>query len=375
MDASPVRRRSRRALLWAALAILVVAGGFTGLMMARRADGKGAGAAAAAGTRRPGKGDAKPAAPAAPVEVAVVRRGSIDTWLETTATLEARNSAVLVARRQGQVMELPAEEGEWVAEGVVLAKLDDTDARLAVERAEVALEVARHEEERARKMQGEGYLSAKDWDDVELRLRTAKVDLDQKRFELSQTRITAPFAGRVVERSVNRGETVAAGQACFRLLEYDPVLARLYFPERELDRIHPGQQAALELDAQPGRSFAARVTLVNPIVDRANGTFKVTLEAPNPGALLRPGSFARVRLKTGSFADALLMPKRGLISEDGEQFVFIARGDTVARAPVTVGAIEGEQAQILAGLAPGDRVVTIGQGGLKPGARIKVTAF
>jgi len=82
-----------------------------------------------------------------------------------------------------------------------------------------------------------------------------------------------------------------------------------------------------------------------------------------------------VRLKTGSFADALLMPKRGLISEDGEQFVFVARGDTVARAPVTVGAIEGEQAQILAGLSPGDRVVTIGQGGLKPGARIKVTAF
>jgi len=374
MDALPARRHSRRALLWTALAILAVAAGATGLMMARRADGQGAGAAAP-GTHRSGKNDPKPAAPAAPVEVAVVRRGSIDTWLETTATLEARNSAVLVARRQGQVMELPAEEGEWVAQGAVLARLDDTDARLAVERAEVALEVARHEEERARKMQGEGYMSDKDWDDVELRLRTAKVDLDQKRFELSQTRITAPFAGRVVERSINRGETVAVGQACFRLLEYDPVLARLYFPERELDRIRPGQQAALELDAQPGRSFAARVTLVNPVVDRANGTFKVTLEAPNPGALLRPGCFARVRLKTGSFADALLMPKRGLISEDGEQFVFVARGDTVARAPVTVGAIEGEQAQILAGLSPGDRVVTIGQGGLKPGARIKVTAF
>jgi membrane fusion protein (multidrug efflux system) len=368
------RHRSRRALWWSALAVIVIAGSLTVLFVARNADGKGS---------RPanvGKGGArkavvKEASPAAPVELSEVRRGGIDTWLETTATLEARNSAQLVAHRQGQVLELLAEEGQWVERGAVLARLDDTEARLAVERAELALDVARREQERAGRMQSEGYLSPKEWDDVRLRLRNTTLELDQARYSLSQTRITAPFSGRVSERSINLGETVSPGQSCFRLIDFNPVRVRLYFPERELDRVRVGQPAALTLDAQPGHAFAARVALVNPVVDHSNGTFKVTLEAPNPGGLLRPGSFARVRLKTGSFADALLLPRRGVLTEDGEQFVFVARGDTVSRARVAVGAVEGDQAQILAGVVAGDRVVTVGQGGLKPGARIKVTTF
>jgi membrane fusion protein (multidrug efflux system) len=376
MEVARPRNRSRRVLWWSALGVIVIAGSLTAMFVARNADGKGSRTAnAASGGARKTGAKAKEASPAAPVELSQVRRGGIDTWLETTATLEARNSALLVARRQGQVLKLLAEEGQWVGKGATLAQLDDTEARLAVERAELALDVTTREQERATRMQSEGYLSPKDWDDVQQRLRNAKLELDQARYNLSQTRITAPFPGRVTERAINLGETVSSGQACFRLLDFDPVLVRLYFPERELDRVRIGQPATLTLDAQPGHVFSARVALVNPVVDHSNGTFKVTLEAPNPGGLLRPGSFARVRLKTGSFADALLLPRRGLLNEDGEQFVFVARGDTVVRARVSVGAVEGDQAQILAGLVAGDRVVTIGQGGLKPGARIKVTTF
>ena len=374
MEARP-RIRSRRALMWSALGVVVIALSLTVLFVARNADGKGSKTATPGAPAGNKKSSPKESSPAAPVELSEVRRGGIDTWLETTATLEARNSALLVARRQGQVLKLLAEEGQWVERGAVLAQLDDTEARLAAERAELALEVARREQERASKMQSEGYLSSKEGDDIQLRLRNAKLELDQARFNLSQTRITAPFSGRVTERAINLGETVSQGQSCFRLIDFNPVLVRLYFPERELDRVRIGQPAALMLDAQPGHAFSARVALVNPVVDHSNGTFKVTLEAPNPGGLLRPGSFARVRLKTGSFTDALLLPRRGVLTEDGEQFVFVARGDTVARARVTVGAVEGDQAQILAGLVAGDRVVTIGQGGLKPGARIKVTTF
>jgi len=355
--------------VWSAAGALVVLAGLGVLFVVRNADGKGAPAAPAK------KNAARDATPAAPVELSEVRRGSITTWLETTATLEARNSAVLVARRQGQVMSLLAEEGQWVERGAPLAQLDDTEARLAVERAEVALEMARHEEERARKMQSEGYLSSKEWDDIQLRVRNAKVELEQAKYNLSQTRVTAPFAGRVSERMINLGETLTPGKECFRLLDFNPVLVRLYFPERELDRVQVDQAAELALEGSPGRTFAARVSLVNPVIDRSNGTFKVTLEAPNPGGALRPGCFARVRLRTGTFAAALLVPRRGVLTEDGENYVFVARGDTVVRAGIRLGAIEGDQAQILSGLAAGDRVVTIGQGGLKPGARIKVTTF
>jgi hypothetical protein len=98
---------------------------------------------------------------------------------------------------------------------------------------------------------------------------------------------------------VNLGETVTPGRECFRLVDFDPVRARLYFPERELGNVRVGQQAELTMDGRPGTAYPARVALVNPVVDHANGTFKVTIEAGNMGGALRPGGFVRVRNRSG----------------------------------------------------------------------------
>ena len=354
------RKPSRRVLWWSiaggVLAVGLVVGG---LLIARNANGKDK------------KKNDKEGPTAAPVEVSEVRRGDIVTFLETTATLEARNSATLVANRQGQVREMPAEEGHFVRKGQVLAKLDDTEARLAVERAEVGLKSVEREAERGRQLRGQGFISEKDLDDLDLRLRNAKVALDEARYSLSQTRLVAPFSGRVTARMINLGETVTAGRECFRLEDFDPLLARLFFPERELARLRVGQAASLSLDAMPGREFQARVSLVNPVVDRANGTVKVTLEVHDPQRILRPGNFTKVRLRTGSFDDTIVLPRRAMLSEDGESYVFVAHGDSVVKQTVTIGAVSGDTAQIVAGLAAGDSVVTVGQGGLKHGAKIK----
>ena len=358
----------RRVVIWW-LAAVLAASSITGVaLVARKAAGTGASKSSA-------KKKQDKAPPPAPVELSEVRRGEISTHLETTASLEARNAAVLVAQHPGQVVALLAEEGKAVARGDVLARLDDRDAELAVQRTELAADVAQREVERGKQLHEQGYLSLKELDDLEVRRRNAWVELEQARLDRSRTRITAPFSGRVVNRMVNLGETVVAGKECFRVEDFNPLLARLYFPERELPRVKVGQAAVVSLDAFPGREFAARVTLVNPVVDRANGTFKATLEVSDPSGVLRPGAFARVRLETGRFADALLLPRRGVLTEDGEDYVFVARGDSVVRVPVKVGAAEGETAQILAGLAAGDRVVTVGQGGLKPGAKIKAVTL
>jgi membrane fusion protein (multidrug efflux system) len=350
--------RLRRTLLWAAVVVVLAVVGVGVTLVTRNARGNGK------------KDEAEPP-PAAPVELSEVRRGSIVTWLETTTTLEARSTATLVAAAQGQIKDLRAEEGDRVREGDLLAVIDDTAARLAVERAEVAAQLAEREAERGRQLREQGYLSEKELDDLEWGQRNAVVTVHEAEYALTQTRLTAPFSGRVTARLVNLGETVTPGRECFRVEDFDPLLARLYFPEQELARVRVGQAAMLSVDAHPQHLFEARVSLVNPVVDRANGTFKVTLEVRDPKGLLRPGNFARVRLRTGSFDDVLLLPQRAMVEEDGERFVFVARGDTVARVPVSIGAVSGDTAQILAGLADGDSVVTVGQGGLKQGARIK----
>jgi len=363
-NATPRRRRWG----WVVASVVVVVAAAGVAVMARNANGK---------DQKPDarKKNAAEAPLASPVELSEVRLGDISTYLQSTSMLEARNAASLVAQRQGQVVEIAVEEGRWVRRGAVLARLDDTAAKLSVERAEVALTNAQREYERGKQVQSQGFLSPKEMEDLQLRQRGTEVDLAQARYELSQTRVVAPFDGCVTARSINLGENVTPGRECFRLEDFSPVLARVHFPEKEAAHVRIGQQATVELDSRPGETRVARVTLVNPVVDRDNGTFKVTIELPNPHGDLRPGSFVHVRLRTGSFEDATLVPRRGILTEDGDPYVFVARGDSVVRVPVRMGAIEGEQAQVLAGLAAGERVVTVGQGGLKNGAKIKVVRF
>jgi len=363
------RRNRRRTLLWTMGAVVLVAAGIGVVMIARSASGK-------ANASGKGKGkDKETAAPASPVELAQVGKGGISTFLTGTTTLEARSTATLVASRAGRVVELRAEEGQWVEKGAVLARLDDTEARLAVERAEVTAQMAQREADRGKQMRAQGYLSDKEMDDLDLKHRSTEVELGQARYDLAETRIVAPFAGRVTTRMIQLGETVTAGRECYKLEDFSPILARVYFPEKEAARVRPGQPAWVECDAQPGAALPARVTLVNPVVDKSNGTFKVTLELPNPRGDLRPGAFARVKLKTGEFDDATLVPRRAVMLEDGESYVFVARGDSVVRTTVQPGATDGDRTQILTGLVPGDRIVTVGQGGLKTGSRIKPVRF
>jgi membrane fusion protein (multidrug efflux system) len=363
----PIRsRKPRRVWIWSAVALVVVIGGVGATVVARNADGD------AKNKKKTGKQDD---VVAAPVEVVSIKRGSIATFLTTTTTLEARNSATLVSRGQGEVIALVAEEGQWVERGGVLARLDDTDASLSVQRTEVALETAKREADRGRQLKGQGYMSDKEIDDLELKLRQAQVEHEQAKHNLSQMRIVAPFSGRVTDRMVSLGETVPQGKECFRMAEFEPLLARVYFPERELPYVHVGQTATIEVDSSPGVLFPAKVSLVNPMVDRANGTFKVTLEVHDAQGRLRPGGFARARIRTGSFDDALLMARRAIVDEDGESYVFVARRDTVARTKIQVGAISGDTVQVLGGIAEGDSVVTVGQGGLKTGAKIKPVSF
>ena len=365
MEVRPVRRR-RRIVILSAIGLVVAGAVAGGLMFARNAGGNG--------TAKKEK-DKKDERAAAPVELTALRRGNISTYLTGTTSLECRNTAVILARAMGQIVSLPVEEGQWFEKGAVLARLDDTEARLAVARAELNLEMAKRESERGEQVQKKGFMSDKELDDLNLKLKSAQVELEQARYDLSLTRLVAPFAGQLTGRMVNLGQTVPEGRECFRIVDFDPILARVYFPERELSRIQVGQEAALTFDTHPGREFTARVALVNPGVDQTNGTFKVTIEIPNKEGLLRPGTFARVRLKTGSFDQAFLMPRRGIMTEDGDDYVFVARGDSAVKMPVRVGAIDGDTAQILEGLEDGVQVVTVGQGGLKSGSRIKAVSF
>jgi len=112
------------------------------------------------------------------------------------------------------------------------------------------------------------------------------------------------------------------------------------------------------------------VRMVSPIVDTRSGTVKVTVEI-NDKTDLRIGAFVRVQITTDVHKDALVVPKLALLEEGGETYVYRADADSVLKVRVQTGYADEDMAEILVGLNQGDRVVTVGHGGLQHGSRIR----
>jgi RND family efflux transporter MFP subunit len=149
------------------------------------------------------------------------------------------------------------------------------------------------------------------------------------------------------------------------------MLARIHLPEKEAARIEVGQPVVVSPDADLTQEMEGAVSLVAPIVDARTGTIKITCRISGGSGEIRPGSFVRVRLQTDEHEEVLVVPSRALVPEGGETYVYKAVGDTVIKLAVGTGFTEEDYTEITEGLELGERVITVGQGGLRNGTRFR----
>jgi membrane fusion protein (multidrug efflux system) len=133
-----------------------------------------------------------------------------------------------------------------------------------------------------------------------------------------------------------------------------------------------GQPARVTTDFLPDESFEARVLRISPVVDPGSGTFKVALAVSDDGLRLRPGMFITAHIVTATHADAVLVPKRAVVYDDGLPHVFVVRDSTATRRQLEVGFEDGEHLEVLNGTTRGDMVVVVGQNGLKDQAKVRI---
>jgi membrane fusion protein (multidrug efflux system) len=304
-----------------------------------------------------------------PVEVATAMPREISTYYYTTATLDPERSVSVLAKAAGQVVSLGAEEGARVSDGTVLCRIDDREAQINLDEARINLEKQDREFDRISKMYDEKLISDREYSDARYQHDVANNQYDAAILRHEYTKVTAPFSGVVTRRYVELGQNVAIGTQLFEIADVEPLLVRMYMPEGEIRGVRVGQEISIEPDNQPGKRLTGRVVRVAPEVDERTGTVKVTAETDG-GAM--PGSFARVRLVTDTRSGTLSVPRRGLLSDAGEFFVYVAEADSVRKAAVRVGYQNEEYAEIMGGVEEGDSIVVIGAGALRTGTKIKI---
>jgi membrane fusion protein (multidrug efflux system) len=308
-----------------------------------------------------------------PVRVAEVKRGSVAAYLSATANLVPENEVTVLAEAEGRVAHLGVEEGDTVSAAEALAALIRDEAEIELQKARLRASNATMAYERAVSSFEQGLISREEFDRLQLEHEVAQQEVAEASWRLSKTTIRAPFAGRVTERMVSPGQHVRVGDELFRIADFDPLIAKLYLPEKDVLSLSVGRGVRLTLAADSSVQFTGTIRQISPVVDTATGTVKVTVEANEPPSDVRPGAFVSVAIVREQRSAAVLLPRESVLREVRSAHVFIAGdNDTAVRRPVTLGLEENGKVEALSGVQPGERVIVAGQGGLKEGTKIKV---
>ena len=307
-----------------------------------------------------------------PVEVQPVRRAAMVAVYAGTAPIEAHDEAVVVAKVGGEVRQIHVEEGDTVKAGQVLARLDGDRLRLEVAESQAKLRKLERDLTRFKELSQKGLVAKNELENAEFDLDALRASYERARLELSYTEIRAPIAGVVSARQIKLGNTISPNDPTFRVTDLDPLVAYVHIPEKEFRKLAPGQPAEVMVDALGGTRFTGTIAFISPTVDPQTGTFRAKLEVPDASRRLKPGMFARVNIVYERRENALQVPRNSILDSDGSHSVFVVEGSKAEQRRIKPGLVNGGWVEVTEGLKGDERIVVVGQGGLKSGTLVKV---
>ena len=320
-----------------------------------------------------GKGGAPQGVPSVTVEAVKVVTAPMPQTITAVGSLRSDESVTLRPETAGRISAITFQEGQRVAKGVPLVKLDAAIPDAEYSQAKANLTLAKAKFDRAVDLANRNYISGQAKDEAENTYRVAQATMELAEAKRAKTDIRAPFAGIIGLRSVSVGDYVKEGADLVNLESIDPLKVDFRVPETYLRQVQPGQSLTIALDAMPGRSFDGKVVAVNPLVDAAGRAIVIRALVRNQDTTLRPGMFARVRLITKEQADAMVVPEQALVPQGTEQYVFKIVDNKAARVKVETGQRRDGKVEVIAGLVPGDLIVTAGQLKIRDGSPVTVT--
>src|SRR5438874_1965582 len=307
---------------------------------------------------------------AMPVEVAAALRDTVVDAIAATGQIEAVQSIELRPEVQGRITDIVVREGQEVAAGTALFRVDDAELKAQVAQAEAERQMARQALERTKQLITQNASSASDLEQAEARSRGADANYDLLKTRLDRTVVRAPFGGVVGRRLVSIGTFVSNQTPLTSLQSVNPQYASFDVPERYADRLRRGQLVSFQVAALPGKNFSGEVVFVDPVVSLPGRTILIKARVPNSEHQLQAGMFIEARLATAIRPNAVVVPEDALLPMQGATFVWVVKDGKANQRQVTVGVRTTGWAEVQSGVEAGDQVVVGGLERLFPNAPV-----
>jgi RND family efflux transporter MFP subunit len=303
------------------------------------------------------------------VQTASVARGPAVEAVYATGTVEPVRWAKMGSKITGRITEILAKEGDQVARGSVLARLDDREARANVKQLAAREEFLRDEEARRKKLFDKQLISRQDYEKAVSDHEQALETLNAARQVLADLTLTSPLTGKVLRQDGQVGEIVTSASVLFWVGQSDRLWVVAEVDEEDIPRIRPRQRVLIKADAFANEALEGEVTEITPKGDPINKTYRVRVGLPE-NTPLKIGMTTEVNILVREERDALLVPVSALIGSH----LWVVRDARAWRREVKVGVVGDRMAQVVSGVAEGDTVVLYPPATLKDGQHVRASA-
>lgn len=294
---------------------------------------------------------------ALPVDILIASPQGITADIEVPGSIIANEVTTIHPEVAGRLVTLNLREGAEIAQGTLIAKLNDGDLQAQMRKLEVQLKIAEQTESRQAELVKIQGISQQDYDMSLLQVLSLKADIDIIKEEIRKTEIRAPFSGRLGLKNVSPGAYVTPATSLTTISQTNTLKIQFNVPERYGAKLQKGMSVSFSVDGST-TTFSATIMASETRIDEATRSLAIRALINQKDRALIPGAFAKVRIVLNQNDDALLIPNSVIIPNGRKKQVYLFKSGKAFPVEVVTGVRDSSNIQVLSGLKEGDTIIT-----------------
>lgn len=310
-----------------------------------------------------------------PIKIQDIKNRTFNEDFQEVGKITAVDSTALTFSASEKLTTKCFPDGAYVHKGDVIAKLNNTQPKAELQKSETQYAIERSKLHRMLaliKKQPDS-ISKQDIENQQLQTHLVQVDVQQKKDDLLNYQLIAPFNGRLTNFKYSIGSRISADDVVVSLIKNDPVQVAYSISQQELAGAASNQQVTITVDAYKDKSFTGVVNYIAPEVDPQSGRIDVQANIKNTNKLLIPGMFAKVTQHSAKNVTHPIVSQTAVIVDGDQRYVWLYDGKGVIKQPVVLGDNTNDGFVVIKkGISVDDKVVISGQQNLKPDSVVKI---
>ncbi len=334
-----------------------------------------------------------------PVETMKVQRKTVEKEVSYTGDIRAEQEVKVFSKVPDRILSFEVDEGDYVNVGDLIARIEATKIKEAVNQAKAGLVSAKAqfanfqmEYQRAQRLIKEDAMSQQQFDAIKTQFEAAQAGVDQAEAALAQTNsqladanVTAPISGIVGTRYYEQGDLASGPLPLVTVVQMNRVKVIVNAPEQDFGQLKLGQCATIAVMSYPDETFTGQITKISPVLDPITRMGKIEIMVDNADKRLKPGMFAEVGICIKTLEDVIAVPKHAVLENtelkrvNGQDVavvnseIFVEENGIALLREIEVSYTNGTISVVSSGLNEGENIVIVGQQSLKDSVKVNVT--